>query len=353
MIQHRVLRAAVVAENHVVEVHGAVLHFGDGVFRADDVALFIQHFHDTLGGSAGDNDHHKNHAQHHQAGQDLHGIGEQAGQFTGGQPQRRVAAAGYDRLGAQPRKQQHAAVDAELHQRHIEGQQLFGLAEVLVDLFRNIVELLNFVIFLHEGLDHADAVQVLLHHIVQPVIALEDPLEDGVGVRGHQIQAHAQHRNENGKDAGKLRVDGDRRHQREDQHEGRTHRRADDHLVGVLHIAHVGGQARDQTAGGEPVDIGKGEFLNMAVHVPPQILGETGGSHRRIMPGQNAEQKRRKGGQQQHQPRLPDVGHAALTDALVDQAGHNQRNNAFHDHFQRYVHGRFEGCGLVFPHAFE
>ena len=34
---------AVVAEDHVVEVDGAVLHFGDGVFRADDVALLVQH----------------------------------------------------------------------------------------------------------------------------------------------------------------------------------------------------------------------------------------------------------------------------------------------------------------------
>ena len=135
MIQHRVLRAAVVAEDHVVEVHGAVLHIGDGVFRADDVALLVQHLSDALGRSPGDHDHDKDHAQHHQAGQNLHGVGEQAGQFAGGQAQRRISTAGHHRLGAQPREQQHTAVDAELHQGHIEGQQLFRLAEVLIYLF--------------------------------------------------------------------------------------------------------------------------------------------------------------------------------------------------------------------------
>ena len=205
----------------------------------------------------------------------------------------------------------------------------------------------------HEGLDHADAVQIFLHHVVQTIVALEDPLKDGMRVGGHQIQPHAQHGDENSENAGQLRVDTDGRHQREDQHEGRTHRRADDHLIGVLHVAHVGGQTGDQTAGGEPVDVGEGKFLNMAVHIPPQVLGKARRRNRRIVAGQNAEQQRSKGRQQQHQSRLPDIGHTALSDALVDQAGHDQRNDAFHDHFQRDVHGRFDGRGLIFPHAFE
>ena len=57
-------------------------HLGDRVFGRYDRAGLLKHLVDALHGGAGDDDHDKHHAQHHQAGKDLHGVGEQAGQLT-------------------------------------------------------------------------------------------------------------------------------------------------------------------------------------------------------------------------------------------------------------------------------
>src|SRR5699024_7894024 len=82
--QRHALRLAGVLEADVVEVDGAVLDLGDGVGRADEVALFIEHLDDALHGLHGHGDHHEHHRDRHQAHQDLETVGKDGGHLAHG-----------------------------------------------------------------------------------------------------------------------------------------------------------------------------------------------------------------------------------------------------------------------------
>ena len=56
--------------------------------------------------------HGKDHGQHHQAREDLHGIGDERSEVAGRQAECRVIAAGDDGLGTEPGDDDHARVDA-------------------------------------------------------------------------------------------------------------------------------------------------------------------------------------------------------------------------------------------------
>ena len=352
MIQNRFFRLGVVAERHVVKDDGAVRHLGDRVFGRYDRAGLLKHLVDALHGGAGDDDHDKHHAQHHQAGKDLHGVGEQAGQLTCGQAERRIAAAGYYRLRAEPADEQHAAIHGELHQRHVEGQNAFSEGKILIDVLRDGVELLILMRLAHKGLDYADAAQVFAHYAVEAIVKLEHTLKNRMSVGGDQVQANTQDRNESQEDHRELPVDADGGAQGEDQHEWCAHRDADDHLISVLHVGYVRGQTRDQAAGGEFVDVGKGIFLHMTVHVPAQVLGKPGRGRGGVLACQRAEAQRHQRRQDQNQTCFEDVGHVAAVDAPVDQVGHDQRNDYLHHHLQGYKNRRLDGCALKLPNAF-
>ena len=352
VIQHRLFGLGIVAEGHVIKDDGAVSHRRHRVFGGYDGAFLLQHLVDALHGGAGDDDHDKHHAQHHQAGENLHGVGEQAGQLARGQAQRRVAAAGHHRLRAEPADEQHAAVDGKLHQRHVEGEDALGAGEVLIDIARDGAELFLLMGLAHKGLDHADAAQVFAHDAVEAVIEPEHALKNGMRVAGDQVQADAQDRDEGQEDHRQLPVDADGGAQGKYQHERRAHRDADHHLIGVLHVGYVRGHARDQAAGGKLVDIGKGIVLHMAVHVLAKVLGKPGRSHGRVLARQRAEAQRHQRRQNQDQPRFEDVGHVAAVDPAVDQVGHDQRDHHLHHHLQGYKNRCFDGYASVFPNAF-
>lgn len=65
-----------IAEADIGKADAAVLDLVNGVFAVGDVAFLLQHLHDALGGGTGHGDHDKDHRKHHQAGKDLHDIGE-------------------------------------------------------------------------------------------------------------------------------------------------------------------------------------------------------------------------------------------------------------------------------------
>ena len=164
--QAEALRVAGIAEIDVFKADGAVLDFLDGVFRVLDVRHFLQHLGDALLRSLGDGEHDKDHGDHHQAHQNLHGVGNEAHQFARGHANSGVVAGGDDHARAKPGDEQHHRIDAQLHQRHVEGHGLFRLGEVLIDVFGDFAELLVLMLLAHEGLDHTDAAQVFLHHLI-------------------------------------------------------------------------------------------------------------------------------------------------------------------------------------------
>ena len=178
-----------VAKADMVKVDAAVRHFGDSVRRADDIAFFVQNFHDTLAGGTGNGNHNEYHRKHHQTGQNLNGICHKAHELPGGQ------CLADDHSCAEPGNQDQTGIHTKLHQRHIKRQSLFCPGKIPVDILRNAGELLNLVIFPDKGLYHTDAVEVFLCHVVQLIIGFEHPFENGVYPCHNEIQSHAQHRN--------------------------------------------------------------------------------------------------------------------------------------------------------------
>ena len=228
-------------------------------------------------------------------------------------------------MGAQPGHREDAGGHAQLHQGAVEGQDLLGLGEIQVDLLGDLAEFLLLVLLPHEGLDHPDAQQVLLHHVVHPVVLLEHTLKDGMGAGHNEQQAQRQDGDHNQENQGQLGVDGKGHCPGADEHDGTAHRDADDHHEGHLHVGYVGGQAGDDAAGGVLINIGKGKFLDVGVHLPPQVAGQAGGRLGREPAGKGAQQQGHQGHGDDRQTVEGDVVHAASLHALVQQpAGHGR-----------------------------
>ena len=71
-------------EADVIKYDVAVRDFGHGVFGGNDVALFLQNRHDTLGRRARDDDHDEHHRKLHDGGKDLRRIHDERRQIAAG-----------------------------------------------------------------------------------------------------------------------------------------------------------------------------------------------------------------------------------------------------------------------------
>ena len=326
-----------VGEADVLKHHGAVLDLFDGLGAVLQIALLVQDLCDPLCGGPGHDDHSQYHGEHHQAHQHHHDVAEHTGQLAGGH------AAAHDQVGADPGHGDHAGIHTDLHQRHIEGQDALRLGEVHVDLLGDLAELLYFMVLPNKGLHHPDAQQVLLHHVVQVVIALEDPFKNGVGPGHDERQADAQDRDDHQEDQCQLGVDAQGEYPGADQHDGGPDRDTDDHHKSHLDVGHVCGQAGDDAAGGELVNVGKGELLDIPIHLPPQIPREARRGLGAETAGQSAADQR----QNSHSHHGEAVGgnmvHAAGLDPLVQQLAGHQGDQHVKRHFADDEDGRQDG----------
>ena len=144
----------------LVKINGAVLYLHHRVLGVLQGALFRKHLYNTLGGLQRHGHHNKYHGDHHQAHQNLEGVGEQGGHLAHVQVQ---ALAGDNRVRAKGHDENHHHVNAELHQRVVDGQNALGLGKVLLHILGGAVKLLLFVVLPHIGLYHPHAPDVLLH----------------------------------------------------------------------------------------------------------------------------------------------------------------------------------------------
>ena len=264
----------VVAEPHVVEYDAAVLNMGDGVFRRRDVRRLVEQLDGALARGAGHRDHDEDHREAHQAHEDLRRVRDQAQKLAGRKAECRVAAAGHDGARAEPRDQDDCGVHAKLHQRGVPSELLLRLFEVLVDALGDRVEFLLLVVLAHERFDDADAVQVFLHDAVEVVIRAENALEDRVRPRHNKVKAEREHRDDREEDQRELRVDRERRDERKDHHQRAAHRHADDHLVCILQVRHVGRQAGDDARRRKLINVREREGLHLVEHVVAQVPRE-------------------------------------------------------------------------------
>ena len=242
-------------------------------------------------------------------------------------------------MRALPADEQDAGIDGQLHQGHDDQHAALSLHEQVVQVAGSRLELGAFEFFAHIGLHHANGGDVFLHAGVQFVVLLEYLGEDLHGAAQDDHQADGQEQQRPHVDHGHLAVDPEGHENGADQRDGSAEAHPQDHLVGVLDVGHVGGQASDQAGGAEVVNVGKAEGLNVLKHALAQIAGKAGGGFCTPDGAQGAEQQaqQRYGGHgQAHSNNVLQVAHG---DAVIHQRGDHQRDDhlAHHlsDHAQR------------------
>ena len=262
VFQRHAIRLCGVFEADVFKIHAAVRHIIDGGVRVMEVAFLVEHLADTLCRSRRHGNHDEDHREHHQPHQNLHGVGDHARQRADIQ----IRAAGLDNeLCREVADQDAADRDAELHERIVEREDFLCAQEITAHIVRLGSELFGLIVFAHEALDHAHCLHVFLHGVVEPVVLLEDCLEKRHCRLCHQIQTEAEDRNDAGEDEGKLLADLNGHHRRKNQHHRRADRHTDHHHERLLHVRHVGRQARHERRRGEAVDIRERKILHLIV----------------------------------------------------------------------------------------
>jgi len=143
------------------------------------------------------------------------------------------------------------------------------------------------VILLIEGFYHTDAPDIFLHYIVEHVVGAKNAAKQRPDLADDQKQQHRHDGNDRKEDERKGRVDAEGHDHGEDQHDRAANCHADEHLIGILQVGHIGGEAGHDGRCGELINVGKGKGLHIVVHILPQIggkahrgfCGNVGGKH--------------------------------------------------------------------------
>jgi len=273
-ILQRLLAVLLVGKADMIELDRAVLDLHNRVLTILEVGLLVQNLSHTPCGGHRHRDHNKDHREHHQAHQDVHAVAQHAHQIAGGKDGR---AGADNELCAQPGDQQDAAVNGQLHERGVPRKDHLGAHKQAADILAGLFELFALKILADIGLDHTDGGDILLHALVQVVIFAECLAEIFGGAAHDKDERAAQQDNSDQIDACQLTIDGEGHDQRHDHAGRRTDRHAQQHLVGVLDIRHIGGHAGDKARRGVFVDVGKAEGLDVAEHRAAQVAGKAGG----------------------------------------------------------------------------
>ena len=197
-------------------------------------------------------------------------------------------------------------------------------------------------------LDYADALQVLVDHIVELIIGVEHTLEHRVHDDGQTTQADCENRDAGEEHQGDRRADAEREDPYHDHHDRGSHTHADHHAVGVLQIGHIGGEPGDDRTGGELVDVREAEALNLLELVLTQILRKARGGDRREFSGKEARRQGEHRTYEQDHAEFDDRRHAAAGNALIDQRRHDRRNQDFQHAFHRHERRRQQAVLFVF-----
>ena len=185
-------------------------------------------------------------------------------------------------------------------------------------------------ILAHEGLDHAVAFDVLLHHGVERGQGVADVEEQRPRMAGQLAGEDPDERRHAGQREGEPPVDGEHHADRADEH----HHAVEDVVGGpgqeVAHRVRVGGHAAHDVADAGVVEVGEVELVQLLVLVGDQtedgVLPETLHEHLVAVAGAHADQ--REHDHDQAQP-CQHVGVAAGDDLVHDHTG-DQRDDQRH-----------------------
>ena len=349
-LQSAVLCSSAVAEADIFKVDGAVGNFHDSAFGGGNQIGFLgEDLTAAAQGGASHGHHNEDHGQLHQSAENLHGVGEHGAELTGGQTDGRVVAGGHDHLGADPGDGEHAHIDTGDHDGAVQSQNLFCLCHVVGELAGDVVELLDFLLFPDEALDHPDAVDVFLYNVVHLIHHLEAPVENLKDGRGQAEQGDEQHGHDVEIDTRQLGADPSCADQCQNQHQRTADGSTDDHLEGHLQLTYIGGQTGDDGCGGEFVNVGEAEFLHTIEHIVAQVFGEAGTGLGSV----NGRQTAKGQGKQGEEHQLDGLGdhhtHVLHDHTVVIQFRHDQWDDDLHGHFADHGQRRHQRGPLVFP----
>ena len=321
----------------MVELDGAVLNFHDGVLAVGQIGLLVQDLGHAPGGGHRHRDHNKDHREHHQAHEDVHAVAQHTHQVAGGKGR---CAGADDELCADPGDDQDAAVHGQLHERGVPGQNHFRTHQQAADVLAGFLELLALELLTHIGLDHADGGDVLLHALVQ-VIVLAESLAKILGGTGHDEHQCASQQNDGDQvNVGQLAVDGVGHDERHNHAGGCADGHTQQHLVGILNVRHISGHTGDKARSGVFVNVGKAESLDVFKHRTAQVAGKAGGRMGTADRTQDAEQQAEQRSHDHLSADGVDDLHIARRDAVVNDGGHELRDDHFHDDFRNHKQRR-------------
>ena len=337
--------APAVGEGDVPKFDAAVRHFRSGIRRAGQIGLLLDDLADPLRAGNAHAHHDKNHGDHHQTHQNAGNIAEQAHEVALGEALRHAG------LRAQPRQGEHAAENRRHHNGVVQRHIGFRLDKHPIDRFRRFGKLGALIVLAHEGLDHADGADVLLHAGVQVVIFAEHAVENLRRLGNHKGERKDQNRHGNDEHHAQLRVNGKRKNQRGNQHGWRAHADAQQHLVGHLQIRDIRRQPGHKTGRGKTIDVGKGKRLDICEHRVAQVCGKAGGSHRSKSAGQNSTDQRSQSHKKHPAAVFDNRSHSsAAVNAIVDNFCHQERQDHIRNRLQRRENRRDERHCLVLLH---
>ena len=203
----------------------------------------------------------------------------------------------------------------------------------------------------HIILDVADSVEIFLHDVVEVVVGIEDALEIGVRLDGDDRERDSENWHDREKDESDGGLYGKRHDEGKDENKGSAHGDANEELKGVLHVGDVGGEAGHDTRRGELVDIGKGEVLHVIEHIFAQVCRKSRRRLGGVLARQIAEQKGKRGRDDEERARDEYDADVAGVDTLVDNVSHEKGNEDINDDLERDVERGGNGCALVLPDA--
>ena len=206
-----------------------------------------------------------------------------------------------------------------------------------------LVELPDFILFAHKGLDHANAVDVAAQRAVEIVGALEHFLEQRHSLFAQHDQDQRDRRDRGIEDARHGAADIQRVFQRHDQRERAFDEDHDDVGKQRLDARGIGDHARDERADLDLIDVFKGKILNLVeqrrTHIGAKAHRGDGRAARRDVADDQRQKAEAEHFQQLHVQRVHGkIGRVGKVD-VVHQVAHDlyelQTDHNVHEHHHR------------------
>ena len=246
---------------------------------------------------------------HHQREEDLEGVLHEGRQVA----DRQLAAV--HQVAPEPEDRDRRQVHDQQHGRERDGEQAVDAERSRGEVVVRLLETAALEVLADEGADHANAGDLLAHHLVDAVdLALHQP-EQRDRLDEQEGKDCGEHRDDKDQHRGELHVRTQSHDHAADGRDRRAHHHRERDLHEKLNLLHVVRVASDQRGGADAVHLSGGEALDPAENDPPQVPAESLRGERSPI---NAGDREHEGDAEHDGACAPDVTEVAFGDAVVD-----------------------------------